>query len=279
MTPLSEIKIIIIYFYGDHNHRPAVLTTSPHITSRMRVALGTFVAIEAIAATPRTAEQGITGAFQAIARVERLMHPRRPGSDVANLSACAPGTVLAVDAWTWDVLALCRDLHRKSHGVFDPCLDLVPGRMADLELLDELRVCPHAPVRIDLGGVAKGYAVDRAIEAMRAAGCDAGIVNAGGDLAVFGEQTRTVVCSTPGSNRAVELKDAALATTDTNNLSRPPEHQGYYHGADRAKRVSGFVSVTATRAAVADALTKCLLVASDTSGQSLLDSYGARRIM
>jgi thiamine biosynthesis lipoprotein len=207
------------------------------------------------------------------------MHPRRAGSDVANLAACAPGTVLTVDAWTWEVLELCRDLHRVSRGAFDPCLDLASGRMADIELLEELCVCPHAPVRIDLGGVAKGYAIDRALEAIRAAGCDAGLVNAGGDLAVFGAHSRTVLCSTSGSMHAVELKDAALATTDTNNLSRPVEHQGYYHGTDRARPVCGLVSITATRAAVADALTKCLLVANDTTGRLLLDSFGARRII
>jgi thiamine biosynthesis lipoprotein len=224
------------------------------------------------------AEQGIAAAFAAIARIERVMHPRREGSDLAYLSACTPGTVLAVDAWTWDVLELCRELHRVSGGAFDPCLDLAPGRMADIQLLEGPRVCVRAPVRIDLGGIAKGYAVDRAVEAMRAAGCDAGLVNAGGDLAVFGAHSRTVFCSTSGSIQAVELKNAALATTDTCNPSRPIEHQGYYHGADRSRSIYGVVSITATRAAVADALTKCLLVANGSAGRMLLDSFGARQI-
>lgn len=272
------MEIIIIYFYGDHNCG-ALVSASPHLISRLRVALGTFVAIEAQAETVRTAEQGIAAAFEAIARIERLMHPGRAGSDVANLSGCAPGRPLSVDAWTWDVLDLCRDLHRVSGGVFDPCLGSVSGRMDDIELLDELRVCPHAPVRVDLGGVAKGYAVDRAIEAMHAAGCNGGLVNAGGDLAVFGAHSRTILCSTTDSMRAVELQDAALATTDTNNLSRPIEHQGYYHGTDRARPVSGLISITATRAAVADALTKCLLAANETTGQKLLESFCARRII
>lgn len=273
------MEIIIIYFYKDHNCG-ATVSASSYLVSRLRVALGTFVAIEAQAGTACTAEQGIAAAFAAIARIERVMHPRRDGSDLTYLSACAPGTVLAVDAWTWDVLELCRELHRLSRGAFDPCLDLASGRMADIELLDELRVCAHAPVRIDLGGVAKGYAVDRAVEAMRAAGCDAGLVNAGGDLAVFGAHGRTVFCSTSGSIRAVELKEAALATTDTTHPSRPVEHQGYYHGGDRTRSICGVISITATRAAVADALTKCLLVANeDLSGQMLLDSFGARRII
>jgi FAD:protein FMN transferase len=272
------MEIIIIYFREDHNCG-ATVSASSHVVSRLRVALGTFVAIEAQAAIARTAEQGVAVGFDAIARVERVMHPRRAGSDLARLSACAPGTVLAVDAWTWDVLELCHDLYRMSSGVFDPCLDLASGRMPDIELLDQLRVRTHARVRIDLGGVAKGYAIDKAVEAMRAAGCDAGLVNAGGDLAVFGANSRTLFCAASGSMRAVDLKDAALATTDTSNRSRPPEHQGHYHGADRTRPVSGVVSITATRAAVADALTKCLLVANDLSGQKLLDSFGAHRVI
>jgi thiamine biosynthesis lipoprotein len=274
-----EIRIIIIYFCKDYNYRASEVSALPYVASRLRIALGTFVAVDAEATTACTAEQGITAAFEAIARTERVMHPRRAGSDVALLSACAPGTVLAVDAWTWDVLELCRELHRMSGGAFDPCLDSLPGRMSDVELVDALHVRTLAPVRIDLGGVAKGYAVDRAIEAMRAVGCDAGLVNAGGDLAVFGARSRKVLCSTSGLTSAFELKNAALATSDTTNLSRPAEHQGYYDGGDRARPISGAVSVTATRAALADALTKCLLVANNLSSQRLLDSFGARRVV
>jgi len=255
------------------------MSRSRNAVSRLRVALGTFVALEAESGDPRTSEEGITAAFAAVARVERLMHPERPGSDIAVLSRSAPGTVVAVDAWTWAVLSLCRRLHRLSDGAFDPCLSLSPGRMSDIELLDSGQVCTHAPVKVDLGGVAKGYAVDRAVEAMRAGGCHAGLVNAGGDLAVFGASSRTMFCrSESGSVVAVELTEAALASSDTENLARPDEHQGYYHGRDRQTPISGSVCVTAPSAAVADALTKCLLAADRGSGQTLLQAFGARRV-
>jgi thiamine biosynthesis lipoprotein len=268
------MEIIIIYFGDDYNR------LAMHVTSRLRVALGTFVAVEAEAASEAIAERGITAAYAAIAKLDRLMHPERPGSDVVLLSECEPATVLPLDQWTWDVLELCQGLHRVSHGAFDPCLNVAPGRLTDIELLDGLRVRIHAAVRVDLGGVAKGYAVDRALEAMRTAGCASGLVNAGGDLAVFGARSRTVYCGTAsGTTVAVELKDAALATSDTENLSRPVQHRGYYHGANRGRRIVGRVTVTAPRAAVADALTKCLLAADSVPQRTMLEAFGARQVL
>lgn len=267
------MEIIIIYFDEDHNR------LAMHVRSRLRVALGTFVAVEAEADAAGTAERGVEAAYEAIAKLERLMHPERPGSDVALLSHCKPATVLPVDRWTWEVLELCHALHRVSDGAFDPCLNVAPGRLADIELLEDLRVRTRVGVRVDLGGVAKGYAVDRALEAMRAAGCIAGLVNAGGDLAVFGARSRTLLCDTAcGTAVAVELRDAALATSDTENLSRPAQHRGYYHGINRDLPIVGRVTVTAPRAAVADALTKCLLAADGVPRRVMLEAFGARQV-
>jgi thiamine biosynthesis lipoprotein len=242
--------------------------------------LGTLVALEAESAEVGTSEAGVRAAFAAVAKVERLMHPERPGSDVAALSCSAPGTFVTVDEWTWQVLSLCKSLYRLSEGAFDPCLHLSSGRMTDIELLEDRRVRAHAPVKMDLGGIAKGYAVDRAVEALRAGGCDAGLVNAGGDLAVFGARSRTVFCrSASGSVVAIELTNAALASSDTESTSRPQEHQGYYHGRDRQVPISGSVGVMAASAAMADALTKCLLATDDESSQTLLRACGARRVL
>ena len=268
------MEIIIIYLHDDHNR------LTMHVQSRLRIALGTFVAVEAEAPRENTVEQGIAAAFAAIAKLDRLMHPERAGSDIALLSDCKPPTVLAVDPWTWEVLELCQEIHRVSRGAFDPCLHVAPGRVTDIELLDGFRVRTRAAVRVDLGGVAKGYAVDRALESLRTAGCSAGLVNAGGDLAVFGARSRTLYCDTAcGTPVAVELKDAALATSDTENPTRPAQHRGYYHGLHGEAPMEGRVTVTAPRAAVADALTKCLLAAAGVPREAMLEPFGARQVL
>jgi FAD:protein FMN transferase len=242
------------------------------IISRLRPAFGTFVAIEAEAIDLRAAQCGIDAAFDAIATVDRVMHPRHAGSDLAALTACPPGTPLEIHAWTWQVLELCQRMNRSSRGIFDPCLDA--GRIRDLELLEPRRVLPHAVLCVDLGGIAKGYAVDRAIDALRTSGCDGGLVNAGGDLAVFGARSHTILCAEAhGAVAAVELRDAALATSCVAHPSRPSEHRGYYHGLERTAVASGSVTVLAGSAAVADALTKCLLFGDYALNQALLHAF------
>jgi len=250
---------------------------APQLFSRLRIGLGTFVSIEAEAETDAVAERGIAAAAAAIATVERLMHPDRGGSDLAALTAAPAGRALRVHPWTWDVLTLCARLHRASSGIFDPCLGDAPGRLADLELPCEGMAVPHAALRVDLGGVAKGYAVDRALDALRAAGCSGGFINAGGDLAAFGPRSRAIVCRRD-PDAVVEIKDAALATSDASASSRPSGHRGYYHGRDRGARVSGRVTVRAARAAVADGLTKCLLPGDAALRAGVLAAFDAELI-
>ena len=247
-------------------------------TSRLRTGMGTFIAIEATGDPPQAPLHGIHSAFAAIAQVEALMHPIRHGSDLAAIHAANIGVPVPVHAWTWEVLQLAKRLNRCSKGVFDPCLPEAPGRLADLELAAAHCVIAHAPLRIDLGGIGKGFAVDRAILALRRAGCVAGLVNAGGDLAVFGHRSYEVACTTPaGAHLMVTLNNAALATSDAANLTRPTEHRGYYHGVERRQIKSGRITVGAPTAAIADGLTKCLMADRQASG-ILLKAFAAHLV-
>jgi thiamine biosynthesis lipoprotein len=253
-------------------------TKSTFVTSRLHLGLGTFVAIEAAADTLQVSDLGVAAAFGAVARVERLMHPWRDGSDLAALRDGALGVPVSVHAWTWATLELCKRLNRLSRGVFDPCLPGSRGRLCDLELRQPHCVIQHARLELDLGGIAKGFAVDRAIDALRRAGCRSGLVNAGGDLAAFGDRQGDVCCRHRGRSAVIELRNAALAASDTESESRPTEHQGYYNGADPQREVSGHAAVMAPIAAIADGLTKCLLAGDESSNAALLDAFDARQI-
>jgi thiamine biosynthesis lipoprotein len=252
---------------------------SVNCESRLRIGLGTIIAVSAEADAAQIALPGIESAFDAIAQVESLMHPTRTGSDLLAIRQGTLGQPLAVHPWTWEVLALSRLLNQASKGAFDPCLPSAAGRFADLEFAAPQSVIPHRPVHIDLGGIAKGYAVDRALVALRAAGCRGGLVNAGGDLAVFGDRTHAIVIRDESEgNRVIELKNAALATSDACSAARPAEHRGYYHGATRREIRAGKISVSAASAAIADGLTKCLLADPDETNAALLESFDARRV-
>jgi FAD:protein FMN transferase len=243
--------------------------------SRLRVALGTFVAIEAQAHEPERAEAAIAAAWDAIETVERVMHPTRAGSSLAQLNLAAPGTLVQLHPWTWEVLQLSRELYAASGGAFDPCLPGSGARLDTLELIAPRAARTRDRTHIDLGGIAKGYAVDRALAALRSAGCAGGLVNAGGDLAVFGERGHLIHCGGTPEELVFELANGALATSDTAAPRHPPEHRGLYHGID-GRSISGRATVTAPRAVWADALAKCALVCVPQQCTALLARYDAR---
>jgi thiamine biosynthesis lipoprotein len=149
-------------------------------------------------------EAAVEEAFAAIGAVS--FHDE--GSDVSRLNRGAYETAIRVHPWTFEVLEIALDLHSRSNGMFDiriaPALQklgLLPYHGGDLagdaprisghggiELLAGQRVRFHdRATQIDLGGIAKGFAVDRAIDALRDHGMPSGLVNAGGDLAPLGQ--------------------------------------------------------------------------------------------
>ncbi|MEA3178472.1 MAG: FAD:protein transferase, partial [Gammaproteobacteria bacterium] len=151
------------------------------------------------------------------------------------------------------------------------------GRLGDIDVsADEAEVVCHAAVALDFGGFAKGYAVDRAVEALMGCGCTAGLVNAGGDLRVFGSREEPVfVRGSAGELTNIELTNAALAVSDANSPQRPPEHQGYYDRTAAAPPAVTYAAVIASTAVVADALAKCVLLCPPPVAARVLREFGA----
>jgi FAD:protein FMN transferase len=242
---------------------------------RMRMGLGTWVVIEATAASAACALAGLEAAFACVGHVEARMHPLREGSDLARLGAARCGTRVAIDRATWEVLHFAQRLFALTDGVFDPCLPHSCGRLCDLELSSRTEspwACAYTPVSLDCGGFAKGYAVDCALGALRSAGCTAGLVNAGGDVRVCGPQPQTLLLRRPdGSYLPCQLHEAALAVSDPDATNRPAEHRGYYvRGASAGGEARRYAAVRASEAMVADALTKCVLLCAPVLAQAVV---------
>lgn len=238
--------------------------------------MGTFVALSVDGPSAAVASAGLESAWEAIRRVEALMHPTRAGGDLARLHAAGVGERVPVHAWTMALLREVARLYRDSQGVFDPCRPDAAGRYADLQLGDDDTLARRAPLRLDLGGVAKGYAVDRAIEAIAATGCTAARVNAGGDVRLWGGRAETLTVGRTGGVQ-VALRDAALAVS-AESATAPPEHLGYYCRAPGYRRTAAAAAVIAPTATLADALTKCVLFMSAGECAALLARHGARRV-
>jgi len=248
-----------------------------HNVARLRPALGTLVSIEARAASEVLAERAVAAGFGAIRAVESRLHPTRPGSDLARLNYAGPGRRLPVHPSTVGILRLCRNLHRQSSGRFEPA---IPGRGSVMHWLPAgpAAVIVRRRACVDLGGIAKGYAVDLAVEAMRRAGAISGLVNAGGDLRVFGARAWPIwLRSSSGAASELLLRDCALAASDPAAPDSPPEHRGYYAGRKHGARTRfAAVAVLAPSAAVADALTKVLMQAAPARAAAMLALYHAR---
>lgn len=223
---------------------------------RAQAWLGTLVEVTLPCA--QASEPRFDAAFAAIAQVHRRMHPHARGSALLRIARRAHRAPVRVDVQTFAVLQLAQRLWRESGGRFDPALPHCGAGLGALRLSRRgRRVRCSAALRLDLGGIAKGYAVDRAVDALRAAGAQAGIVNAGGDLRVFGRdrwwpvQVRAAAALAP---LCIELRDAALATSGAADAA--PRLHDPRRG--RARRHDGSVSIVAADCATADALTKPL---------------------
>jgi FAD:protein FMN transferase len=245
--------------------------------------MGTWIAIEATAPSESLAVAGLEAAYRALTDVELPLHPRRPGSDLERINSAAPGTRVPIGTTAWRVLHLAQRVHSVSEGTFDPCLPCRRGRLRDLTLSPEgaestWALC-RVPLALDLGGIAKGYAIDLAIEALQSAGCGSGLVNAGGDLRVYGRSERILLRHADGICVPIRLADAALAVSDVAARQRPAEHQGYYRRSGAARPLRRYAAVIAEHAAVADALTKCVLLAPERCAARTLRTFNARRVV
>jgi thiamine biosynthesis lipoprotein len=258
--------------------------------------LGTFVEIT----VPEKHEQAAEQAFAAIAHVHNRMSFHESSSDLARLRAAIPGKPVKVDRETVAVLRMASELHLATGGLFDVAvgrtlvrnnflpregvihLNRFAGTTADIEILDDDHVCCHRRVLIDLGGIAKGHAVDLAVHALLSCGVPKGLVNAGGDLRAFGEHDWPVgLRDADGEVRfMIPARDCAVATSS--NLTTRRRANGAIHSphighARDSILVDHRVTIVAETCIVADALTKIAL-ADPGLAVSVIDRYGARLI-
>jgi len=256
---------------------PAPPAGEPVVLRRMRVAMGPAVVIEARGASAKTVQAGVAAAFAAVAQVAARLHPQRPGSDLERIAGAALGAPVPVHVDTFTVLRFAQRLHASSGGIFDPCLPCRPGRLSDLQLTDAAgpQVICQAPLALDCGGIGKGFAVDCAIEALRGAGCDSGLVNAGGDLRVFGARQETILLRRSRTAYVpLGLHEAALAVSDRDAPYAPSGHRGYY-ARTAAAATRRYAAVRAGSAMAADALTKCVLLAPPALARQILSEFDA----
>jgi len=256
--------------------------------------LGTIVRIRVEGCEAARAMEAVSAAFSAMARVHRLMSFHAADSELSHVNRHAHARPVRVSAGTLAVLRQAVEVAKASGGVFDPTIASAVVRAGalprpdgapepdpgstwrDVELDMQARAVRfRRPLWLDLGGIAKGHAVDVATNLLRARGMPRGCVNAGGDLRVFGA-AETVALHAGPSARALRLADRSLASSGgLGPRVRPPYAPAvHYDPIRRRPAPRRFVSVLAVRCIQADALTKVVL-ARGRAAAGLLVQFGA----
>jgi thiamine biosynthesis lipoprotein len=273
------------------------------ITRRMRPLLGTFVevasATDPLATAPSAtrdtesrahADAALRRAFAAIETVERCLSFQNPASELSQLNRCG-GRFVTLSALTIRVLRAGRALSIASGGLFNYTVGgalvrrgLLPdhngaqafdcGDVRDIEIKGfQARLL--RPVLVTLDGIAKGYAVDRGIQALRACGVRAGWINAGGDIRAFGGVTVPIVrreCD--GSMRTLGGLCAGAVATSVVHEHADIRFPGEIHAPNGARAGRGTWTVLARSAWKADALTKVAALAPECTRVELLRRLG-----
>ena len=260
----------------------------------MRPLLGTFVEV---CARSVDAHAAIDGAFASIERSQSLWSFQNSRSELSCLNG-SPGRQVPLTSDTVRLLRLAKVLMQSSEATFDCTVggmlvqqgklpnhdalgDLLPrGCVQDIELGTHWGRLQR-PVRLTLDGLAKGYAVDLAIRALKSQGVVAGWVNAGGDLRVFGEMTL------PVGRRELDgsfvslgiLRDAALASSQAKaSCEADADFPACIVARPGQRPNPGLWTVLARSAWRADALTKVAATAPSWQRDALVRRLGGQLI-
>lgn len=272
-------------------------SSSRNEVRRCRPLLGTFVEICAEGGRGTDLTKAVEAAFNRVERVQQLMSAHDPASELSRVNAEAFVRPIKVSDEMFEVLRRGLELARVSAGGFDfsiaPVLAVwgfLPehlrrrnaGTWRDITLLPGNGVRFARPLAIDLGGIAKGFAVDAAIAELRARKVNAGIVNAGGDLRVFGRRESQIHLRHPATAQPlaqpIPLRDAALATSSpcfTRQRWRGRTVSHLVNECQRPLTRNISVSVRAGECWLADALTKVVFNADPATAARVLDAHHA----
>lgn len=276
--------------------------------TRTQMLMGTLVRITAVAPSEAQAQASATAGFQEIRRLEDLLSTWIATSELSRVNAAAGREPVAVSPDTLLIVQRSLDMARLTDGGFNiaigPAVEAwsvierqrVPSDreletvrpLTDLTQvsLDEQAstvFLARSGMRIDVGGIGKGFAADRAVTAMQRAGATAGVVALSGDIKTFGRMPGgrpfAFGIQHPRKEGALlarlTLQDEAISTAG--DYERFFEREGirYHHILDpatlRPARGCQSVTIVATEGTMADGLDTGIFVMGPEAGMALIE--------
>jgi len=174
--------------------------------------MGTRITVEVWADTPQQGNQSIDTVLTELRRIDAAMSTYKPNSEVSQVNAKAAQQPVRISAELFNLINQSLEFSRLTQGAFDityasvgfkydfihrtapdqatvnALLPAINYRHLKLDAKQQTITFTHPAVRIDLGGIAKGYAVDRAVQILRQQGITHAFISAGGDSYVLGDR-------------------------------------------------------------------------------------------
>lgn len=272
-------------------------------------AMGTLITVFFWTDEETKAARGAEIVFNEMKRIDALMTTWTPDSEVSRINAAAGDRPVPVGEETFAVIARAQDVARRSNGVFDITVGSFKGLWKFDEDMDGTLPDPaevkkrlalvgykylvldpkkrtvfikKQGVSITLGGIAKGYAVDRATKLLHDAGFVSFMIQAGGDMYVSGKKGPhpwTVAIRDPRGARdamfaTTPIEDRSFSTSGDYERGFVKDGVRYHHILDprtgQPARGSRSVTIRARDAFTADAWSKVLFILGPRQGQALM---------
>ncbi len=282
----------------------------PGLVEEARVAMGSELRVSVLTADPDRAAAAVEAVYAEFERLEAALSVWRPGSDVERLNASAGGTPVPVGPDTRAVLRAAREASEHTGGKFDitfgalsdvwkfdhdqdnrvPAAEDVAARLPfvdyDAVRVDEARgtaQIDRAGVRVHLGGIGKGYAMDRAAALLRDRGFGDFLLQAGGDLYAAGRRGdrawRVGLADPRGAGgetfATIELADETFSTSGDYERFFVKDGERYHHLLDpdtgQPARHCRSVTILARSALQADWLSTGVFILGPDEGMALVE--------
>lgn len=269
---------------------------------RTQILLGTVVEIQVRDEDEQKAENAITRAFAEVKRIDDLFTTYNEESPIWKINKSSD-TLIKVDNEIYNLLVLCDSVARLSDGCFDVSLDNLtkawgfysdnphlPNKTAIdsalmlsgwdyIQLKENQTLLRIKNVGLNFGAIAKGYAVDKAIDVLKNSGIKEALVNAGGEIRVFGNDWLIGIQHPREINsiiKKLKLRDISVATSGDYEQYFEQDGIRYHHILNpmTGYPAKGLQSVTVINEsnAFADALATAVFVMGKEKGMRLVES-------
>jgi thiamine biosynthesis lipoprotein len=268
--------------------------------------MGTNIRAEVFHSDPVLRQQALEQVMIEMERINQLMSPYIDTSELSELNRTAATSAVKVSAEMFKVLSLSTELSALTNGAFDitfasvgylydyrqkqrpddqsinALIGAVDYRHVVLDAEKQSVYFSHPEVKIDLGGIAKGYAVDNAIDALKAMGIEHALVTAGGDTRLLGDRMGKpwIIGIRDPRNKdkqavLIPLEDSAMSTSGDYERYFEEDGKRYHHILSPKTGRSSYevqsVSIIGPQSVYNDALSTAVFVMGLNDGLGLIN--------